>query len=69
MTIEPDQGQLFPVAPIERVVPTEAEIEAARTPAGGWTRAQLSEWGVPWPPSKGWRHDLIVKSRQHREGN
>ncbi|MGO9354981.1 MAG: hypothetical protein ACLP3C_30650, partial [Mycobacterium sp.] len=32
------------------VVPTPDEIEAARTPAGGWTRAQLAVWGVPWPP-------------------
>ncbi|NKS00469.1 hypothetical protein GTA09_21515 [Rhodococcus hoagii] len=35
--------------------PTEAEIEAARTPAGGWTRETLAAWGVPWPPPKGWR--------------
>jgi hypothetical protein len=39
--------------------PTEEEIEAARTPAGGWTRAQLAEWGVPWPPPKGWKAALI----------
>lgn len=40
------------------ITPTPAEIEAARTPAGGWTRAQLAEWGVPWPPPKGWRREL-----------
>lgn len=34
------------------------EIEAARTPAGGWTRAQLAAWGVPWPPAKGWKDRL-----------
>lgn len=34
------------------------EIEAARTPAGGWTKAQLAEWGVPWPPTRGWRSKL-----------
>lgn len=38
--------------------PTPDEIEAARTQAGGWTRAQLAEWGVPWPPPKGWRRAL-----------
>jgi hypothetical protein len=43
-------------------VPTEQEIEAARTPAGGWTRAQLAEWGVPWPPRKGWKAALILGS-------
>jgi hypothetical protein len=38
--------------------PTTEEIERARTPAGGWTRAQLAAWGVPWPPPKGWRKEL-----------
>jgi hypothetical protein len=56
---------LFPTGTTEPVVPTEAEIDAAKTPAGGWTRAQLSSWGVPWPPPKGWRRDLIAKSRAH----
>jgi hypothetical protein len=37
---------------------TEEEIEAGRSPAGGWTRAQLAKWGVPWPPPKGWRARL-----------
>lgn len=40
-----------------RRVPAE-EIEAARTPAGGWTQAQLAEWDVPWPPPKGWKEAL-----------
>jgi hypothetical protein len=38
---------------------TEEEIEAGRTPAGGFTRKQLKAWGVPWPPPKGWRHRLV----------
>lgn len=37
---------------------TLSEIEAARTPSGGWTRSQLAEWGVPWPPPKGWKARL-----------
>ena len=37
---------------------TEAQIEAGRSPKGGWTRAQLAQWGVPWPPPKGWRNAL-----------
>ncbi len=40
---------------------TEAEINAARTPRGGWTRAQLAKWGVSWPPPKGWRRELLGK--------
>jgi hypothetical protein len=35
-------------------VPTKEEIEAAKTPNGGWTKKQLAQWGVPWPPPKGW---------------
>ena len=37
---------------------THEEIEAARSPKGGWTKKQLAEWGVPWPPPKGWRRRL-----------
>ena len=40
--------------PIRQVTPTRAEIESARQ-----TRAQLAEWGVPWPPPRGWRKRLL----------
>lgn len=26
---------------------------------GGWTRATLAEWGVPWPPPRGWKKVLL----------
>lgn len=37
------------------------EIEACRTPAGGYsfTRERLASWGVPWPPPAGWRRALL----------
>ncbi len=35
------------------------EIEAGRSPAGGFTRAQLAKWGVPWPPPVGWLRALL----------
>lgn len=38
---------------------TAEEIEAKKTRAGGWTKAQLAEWGVDWPPKKGWKDRLI----------
>lgn len=38
--------------------PSAAEIEAAKSPAGGFSRATLAAWGVPWPPPKGWRKRL-----------
>lgn len=37
---------------------TIEEIEAARSPKGGWTRKTLEGWGVPWPPPKGWKEAL-----------
>jgi hypothetical protein len=38
---------------------TLEEIEAGRSPRGGWTRATLAGWGVPWPPPKGWQQRLL----------
>lgn len=35
-----------------------AVIEGAKTPNGGWTRDQLAQWGVGWPPPHGWRRAL-----------
>jgi hypothetical protein len=39
-------------------MPNRHEIEAAKSERGGWTRAQLAAWGVPWPPPKGWKKQL-----------
>lgn len=48
--------------------PSPEEIEAARTPFGGWNREALAAWGVPWPPPKGWRHRLIAEYQDaHRD--
>jgi hypothetical protein len=51
---------------IEIKRPTPEEIEAAKTPNGGWTRETLSTWGVSWPPKKGWKREL---ERNHQQGN
>ena len=29
------------------------EIESFKTVNGSWTRDQLDQWGIPWPPPKG----------------
>lgn len=42
---------------------TREQIEACRTPAGGFTRATLAAWGVPWPPPRGWKQALIRGER------
>ncbi len=40
---------------------TLEQIEAAKTKNGGWTKDQLTEWGIAWPPPKGWKHQLLNK--------
>lgn len=46
---------------------TNEEIEAAKSPKGGWSAKTLASWGVPWPPPKGWRKRLIAQSRPIEE--
>lgn len=48
---------------------TEAEIEKGRTAKGGFTRKQLAQWGVSWPPPKGWKKALMNGSVQNRTGS
>jgi hypothetical protein len=48
-------------------LPSPEEIEAARTPAGGWKRDQLAAWGVPWPPPKGWKDELTERWQAARQ--
>lgn len=45
-------------SPSEINLPYPDEIEMGKSIAGGYTRAQLSKWGVPWPPPKGWKADI-----------
>lgn len=49
-------------------IPSPEEIKSLCTPAGGWTKAQLAQWGVPWPPPKGWKHELERKWRSMQDG-
>jgi len=37
-------------------------IEEGRSPAGGWSKAQLALLGVEWPPVKGWKEAAIGKA-------
>lgn len=38
---------------------TKAEIDALKTPNGGYDRATLKMLGVSWPPMKGWKRALL----------
>lgn len=40
---------------------TEAEVEAATTSKGGFSRASLAKLGVPWPPPSGWRRAITQR--------
>jgi hypothetical protein len=48
------------------VVPSPEEVLSKRKGTGGWKRAQLAEWGVPWPPPKGWMRCLEEQYRRTR---
>lgn len=45
-------------------LPSPQEIKAAQSGFEAWTAMQLAEWGVPWPPPRGWRRRL---EQEHRE--
>lgn len=49
-------------------VPSPDEVAAAQTSNGGWSRKQLAEWGIPWPPPTGWRRYLEAKWRGEEAG-
>ena len=42
---------------------TDALISEIATARGAWTREQLVLLGVPWPPPKGWRKQLVAEKR------
>lgn len=48
-------------------VPSPAEVVEAMTPAGSWTARQLAEWGIKWPPRKGWRRVLEDRWRSEHK--
>ena len=47
--------------------PSPDEVQAGRSPRGGFTRATLASWGVPWPPPKGWRKRLERDWKMYNE--
>lgn len=49
----------------ERYIPTAREIEEGRSARGGYTRATVEKWGVPWPLQKGWRKRLLAEAARH----
>jgi hypothetical protein len=57
MSDEPPDEVPLELAP--RPAPSPAEVMAASTTSTGhWPARTLAQWGVPWPPPKGWREEL-----------
>lgn len=48
-----------PASSSQRRGMTMAEINAARTPQGGFSRESFIRLGVPYPPPKGWIQKLL----------
>ena len=53
---------LAATSPTPRVAMTRQIIDWARTPRGGYTKAQLALLGVPWPRPLGWRKAALARS-------
>jgi len=59
MTLPDDWCGEYAKDPDAAEVLTEDVLAAAASPAGGYTKTQLSVIGVPWPPPKGWREKAV----------
>lgn len=42
-------------------------INAAKTPFGAWTRAQIEALGVAWPPTAGWQKGVVGREVSEEE--
>jgi hypothetical protein len=41
---------------------TNYEINAAKSPRGGFSKLQLACWGISWPPPQGWRDAVLAQA-------
>jgi len=54
-----EHDDLTPDELMPRPAPAPEEIaRVATSSAGGWTARQLAEWGIAFPPPRGWRDAL-----------
>ena len=56
---EPPDDEPLELVPRPAPSPEEVARASTSTKVGAWTAKQLAEWGVPHPPPKGWRTELI----------
>lgn len=45
----------------------QQQVDALRTPAGGWKRDSLASIGINWPPKRGWRKRYIAGEDPNEE--
>lgn len=53
---------LAALSPTPTIPVTRHILAWARTPRGGYTRAQLTLLGIPWPRPRGWREIALTRS-------
>src|SRR3954465_9055147 len=56
---EPPDDEPLELAPRPAPSPQEIACASTSTKVGAWTAKQLAEWGVPYPPPRGWRAEMI----------
>jgi hypothetical protein len=56
---EPPDDEPLELAPRPAPSPQEIARASTSTKVGAWTAKQLAEWGVPYPPPRGWRAEMI----------
>ncbi len=47
---------------------TPDDIEAGKSPKGGFTKKQLAKWGVKYPPMTGWQKALLEGRNPNKPG-
>lgn len=40
-------------------LPVSPDLESLKRSIKGWTREKLASYGIPWPPPRGWRKQLL----------
>ena len=43
----------------------EEYLESRKTANGGYTKETLAEFGVSWPPPKGWKKEIVTALKQN----
>ena len=53
----------------QKLYTIEEYLDSRKTPNGGYTKDTLREFGVSWPPPKGWKKRIIMAVKQNPNYN